>query len=288
MSARLRVHDGTFRYPGAPAPILERIEVEVDDGELLAILGPNGAGKTTLLRTMLGLQKWESGATLLDGVDLAILSPREIGRRIAYVPQTRNSTATGLTGVDMVMLGRSPHLPLLAQPGPRERAMAEEALAGIGAEALALMPCRTMSGGQFQMVLIARALVAEPEVLVLDEPETGLDFHNQLLVLDMIDRLVHEEGIAAVMNTHYPTNALAIADEAFMMDREGSYISGAVREVLCAENIARAFRVRVVVNEIHFKGKGLKSIVPVELIPEEAKTWNEREGEDKHEERSRA
>ena len=73
-----------------------------------------------------------------------------------------------------------------------------------------------------------------------------------------------------------------------MMDREGSYISGAVREVLCAENIARAFRVRVVVNEIHFKGKGLKSIVPVELIPEEAKTWNEREGEDKHEERSRA
>ena len=201
------VDDGTFRYPGAPAPILEHIGVEVGDRELLAILGPNGAGKTTLLRTMLGLQKWESGATLLDGVDLAALSPREVGRRIAYVPQARNSNATGLTGLDMVMLGRSPHLPLLAQPGPREREMAEEALAGIGAEALALMPCRTMSGGQFQMVLIARALVAEPEVLVLDEPETGLDFHNQLIVLDLLRTLIRERGLSVIMNTHYPAHA---------------------------------------------------------------------------------
>ena len=115
MSARLQVSDGTFRYPGTPAPILEHIDVEVGDRELLAILGPNGAGKTTLLRTMLGLQKWELGATLLNGVDLATLSPKEVGRRIAYVPQTRNSNATGLTGLDMVMLGRCPHLPLLAQ-----------------------------------------------------------------------------------------------------------------------------------------------------------------------------
>ena len=86
MSPKLVVDDGTFRYPGAPTPILEHIGVEIGDRELLAILGPNGAGKTTLLRTMLGLQKWESGATLLDGVDLAGMSPREVGRRIAYVP----------------------------------------------------------------------------------------------------------------------------------------------------------------------------------------------------------
>lgn len=79
MSPKLMVDDGTFRYPGAPAPILEHIGVEVGDRELLAILGPNGAGKTTLLRTMLGLQKWESGATLLDGVDLAALSPGRSG-----------------------------------------------------------------------------------------------------------------------------------------------------------------------------------------------------------------
>ena len=265
MSARLRVHDGTFRYPGAPAPILERIEVEVDDGELLAILGPNGAGKTTLLRTMLGLQKWESGATLLDGVDLATLSPREIGRRIAYVPQTRNSTATGLSGVDMVMLGRSPHLPLLAQPGPRERAMAEEALAGIGAEALALMPCRTMSGGQFQMVLIARALVAEPEVLVLDEPETGLDFHNQLIVLDLLRTLVHDRGLSIIMNTHYPAHALGIADQVALFSSTHEAVVGPASSVMNADTLASVFGVDVAIGNVTFEGEDVQAIVPVRL-----------------------
>ena len=266
MSPKLVVDDGTFRYPGAPAPILEHINVEVGDREPLAILGPNGAGKTTLLRTMLGLQKWESGATLLDGVDLAALSPREVGRRIAYVPQTRNSNATGLTGLDMVMLGRSPHLPLLAQPGPREREMAEEALAGIGAEALALMPCRTMSGGQFQMVLIARALVAEPEVLVLDEPETGLDFHNQLIVLDLLRALIRERGLSVIMNTHYPAHALGIADRVLLLDSQHRATSGPTREVMDEATLARVFGVEVCIGELEHRGESLTTVVPVRVL----------------------
>ena len=245
MSPKLVVDDGTFRYPGAPAPILEHIGVEVGDRELLAILGPNGAGKTTLLRTMLGLQKWESGATLLDGVDLAALSPREVGRRIAYVPQTRNSNATGLTGLDMVMLGRSPHLPLLAQPGPREREMAEEALAGIGAEALALMPCRTMSGGQFQMVLIARALVAEPEVL---------------------RTLIRERGLSVIMNTHYPAHALGIADRVLLLDSQHRATSGPTREVMDEATLARVFGVEVCIGELEHRGESLTTVVPVRVV----------------------
>ena len=243
MSPKLVVDDGTFRYPGAPAPILEHIGVEVGDRELLAILGPNGAGKTTLLRTMLGLQKWESGATLLDGVDLAALSPREVGRRIAYVPQTRNS----------------------AQPGPREREMAEEALAGIGAEALALMPCRTMSGGQFQMVLIARALVAEPEVLVLDEPETGLDFHNQLIVLDLLRTLIRERGLSVIMNTHYPAHALGIADRVLLLDSQHRATSGPTREVMDEATLARVFGVEVCIGELEHRGESLTTVVPVRV-----------------------
>ena len=258
MSARLQVSDGTFRYPGAPAPILEHIDVEVGDRELLAILGPNGAGKTTLLRTMLGLQKWELGATLLNGVDLATLSPKEVGRRIAYVPQTRNSNATGLTGLDMVMLGRCPHLPLLAQPGPRERDMAEEALA--------LMPCRTMSGGQFQMVLIARALVAEPEVLVLDEPETGLDFHNQLIVLDLLRTLIRERGLSVIMNTHYPAHALGIADRVLLLDSQHRATSGPTGEVMNEATLARVFGVEVCIGQLEHRGEALTTVVPVRVL----------------------
>ncbi|MDO4900482.1 ATP-binding cassette domain-containing protein [Actinomyces sp.] len=154
---RLRVVDGSFRYPGAKAPILNHISTDVDDRQLLAVLGPNGAGKTTLLRTMLGLQRWTTGVTYFDGVELSTLAD---------------------------------------------------------------MPCRTTSGGQFQMILIARALVAKPQVLVLDEPETGLDFRNQLIVLNLLRSLVTERSLNIVMNTHYPAHALGIADQVLLLDRD--------------------------------------------------------------------
>lgn len=115
------------------------------------------------------------------------------------------------------------------------------------------------------MVLIARALINEPKLIILDEPETGLDFHNQILVLDMIDRLAHQEGISAIMNTHYPTNAMSISDEALMMNREGDFYYGAAEQVLNERNISRSFDVRVAVNEFRYENKKIKSIVPVAI-----------------------
>lgn len=262
----LEIRDGTFCYPGAPAPILRDINVAVGEAELLAILGPNGAGKTTLLRTMLGLQRWASGATYLDGVDLATLSPRDLGRSIAYVPQARNAAASGLTGLDMVLLGRAAHLSLLAQPGRRERAMAREVLDEIGARDLAHMPCATMSGGQFQMVLIARALVAEPRVLVLDEPETGLDFHNQLIVLDLLGRLVAERGLSVIMNTHYPAHAMKIAHQVLLLDASHRALSGPTDDVMTADTLAATFDVEVCVAEVPHGKQQLRTVIPVRVL----------------------
>ena len=138
----------------------------------------------------------------------------------------------------------------------------------VGITRLAYKDCNQMSGGELQMVLIARALINEPELIILDEPETGLDFHNQILVLNMIERLAHEEGICAVMNTHYPTNALSVSDDAFMMNKEGSFIYGKTQEILNEENISRSFEVNVAVNEFQHKGRTVKSIIPVSLSEE--------------------
>lgn len=259
----LEVQNGSFGYP-KQENILSNINLTLNEGKILAVLGPNGIGKTTLLKCMVGLLPWRSGRSLLGGRDIATMTPRQIWSVISYIPQS-HTFAFSFTGLEMVMLGRSSHLGAFEQPGVRETEMAQEIMERIGISRLADKDCNRMSGGELQMVLIARALINEPKLIILDEPETGLDFHNQILVLDMIERLAHEEGICAVMNTHYPTNALAVSDEAFMMNRSGSFIFGQTEEVLTEEHISRSFDVNVVVNQFSYENRIIKSIIPVSI-----------------------
>lgn len=261
----ISVVGGTFTYPGASAPILRDVSFEVPKRSLLAILGPNGAGKTTLLRTMIGLQKWDRGSTLVDGADIAGMSTRALGRVLSYVPQARNASSVALTGLEMVMVGRAPHMRTLAQPGAREEAMARDVLEEVGASHLASMPCATMSGGQFQMILIARALVSDPKILVLDEPETGLDFRNQLIVLGLLERLVRDRGLAVVMNTHYPAHALRVADQVALFSSSHEAVVGRASSVMNEATLAGAFGVDVAMGYIPFDGQDVRAIVPVRL-----------------------
>ncbi|MDO4267141.1 MAG: ABC transporter ATP-binding protein [Eubacteriales bacterium] len=259
----LEVKNGSFGYPKQEL-ILNNINLTLNEGKILAILGPNGIGKTTLLKCMVGLLPWRSGKSLLCGTDIAAMTPRQIWSVISYIPQS-HTFAFSFTGLEMVMLGRSSHLGAFEQPGAKETKMAQDIMERIGISHLADKDCNRMSGGELQMVLIARALINEPKLIILDEPETGLDFHNQILVLDMIERLAHQEGICAVMNTHYPTNALSISDEAFMMNRSGDFIFGRTEEVLTEEHISRSFDVNVVVSQLPYENRIIKSIIPVSI-----------------------
>ena len=194
----LEVQNGCFGYPKQPV-ILESINLSLEEGHILAILGPNGIGKTTLLKCMIGLLPWHSGKTLLYGKDIHTLKPKDVWSTISYIPQSRGF-AFSYTGLEMVLLGRSAHLGAFQQPGKEEIEMAEAMMERVGITRLANKDFNRMSGGELQMVLIARALINEPKLIILDEPETGLDFHNQILVLNMVERLAHESGISAIID----------------------------------------------------------------------------------------
>lgn len=259
----LEIQNGCFGYQEQNI-LLKNINFSLKEGRVLAVLGPNGIGKTTLLKCMIGLLPWSEGTTLLKGQDIRKMKPKELWSTISYIPQS-HGFAFPFTGLEMVMMGRSAHLKTFEQPGQKEMKLAESIMEKTGILPLAEKDCNRMSGGELQMVLIARALVNEPRLIILDEPETGLDFHNQILVLDMIEKLSHEDGISAIMNTHYPTNAMSVADEAFMMNRKGDFFYGKTEDVLTEENISQSFDVNVVVNEFYHNHKKIKSIVPVSL-----------------------
>lgn len=259
----LEVENGCFGYP-KQEEILTDINIKLEEGHILSVLGPNGIGKTTLLKCMIGLMPWSRGRSLLTGKDIRTLKPKEIWNMISYIPQTHGFSFS-YTGLEMVMLGRSSHLGLFSQPGHREIEMAEAMMEKVGITRLADKDCNRMSGGELQMVLIARALINEPKLIILDEPETGLDFHNQILVLNMVEKLAHEENIGAIMNTHYPTNAMSIADEALMMNRKGDRFYGPTGDILNESNISKSFDVNVVVDEIMYQNRTIRSVVPVSL-----------------------
>jgi iron complex transport system ATP-binding protein len=123
-----------------------------------------------------------------------------------------------------------------------------------------------MSGGELQMVLIARALTISPSMLVLDEPESNLDFKNQLIILETIQKLSRMRGISAVVNTHYPEHALKISDKALILNRDGSNIFGEASEIINEENMRKSFSVQVYIDRFDFRGNEYKSVVPIHLV----------------------
>ncbi len=269
---KLEVNAGSFSYPGGK-PLLKEISFTAEDGEVLAVLGPNGVGKTSLVRCMLGFQPWEAGETLIDGRSLRACSQRQLWRKIAYVPQARAQVFPCMAE-EMVLLGRSAWLGDFSMPGKRDREIAEKAMALAGVTRLRGKSTAVLSGGELQLVLIARALAAEPECLVLDEPETGLDFRNQLVVLDLIRRLSREQGITVVLNTHYPDHALRISDRALLLFGGGIYQFGRTEMILTEEHLRALFGVEIALWRREIGSKEYAAVIPLERIGEgEGKRW---------------
>ncbi|MFG1347718.1 ABC transporter ATP-binding protein [Xanthobacter autotrophicus DSM 431] len=240
----LRVEDLTFRRRRG-APVLDGVNFSLAGGEVVSLLGPNGAGKTTLLRAILGFLRPQAGRVRIDGEDVARLSRRAAARLVAYVPQATQNTEP-LKVRDLVLMGRTAHLGLLAMPGAEDRAMAFSALERLGVAHLAERPVTAISGGERQIVLIARALAQEARILLLDEPTASLDYGNQLKVLGAIRSAV-ADGHGVLCATHAPDHALFLGGKAALLKEARLIAFGPVQDVLTSQRMSDLYGAPVAV-----------------------------------------
>ncbi|MBQ3708693.1 MAG: ABC transporter ATP-binding protein [Clostridia bacterium] len=259
---KLTAEQASFSYRNGE-PVIRDLNFTAESGEVTAILGPNGAGKTTLIKCLMGFLRWTTGRSLLDGRDVRTIPEKEFLSRVSYVPQAKGSRLS-ITAEEMILLGVTGRIGVFSTPGKAEREFVRSLADSLGIAGLLPKKCTEMSGGEGQMVLIARALAAKPALLVLDEPESNLDFRNQLIVLETLTRLA-KEGMAVIFNTHYPEHALTRASKALLLAKNGETVCGPVDEVVTEDNIRSAFGVEASIRE--FDG-GQKGILPLRLTKE--------------------
>ena len=243
---KIEVREGNFCYAKKkevkPFIYESNISFTLEPGQIMAILGPNGAGKTTLLKCITGLQDWRVGETLIDNVPLAKVSQKELWKKIGYVPQA-HKMVFGFSIEDLVVMGRAPYIGSLSKPRKEDYEKAHEALNEVGIVHLAKKSCNEVSGGELQLALIARTLVSDPEILILDEPESHLDVQKQVVILETLKRLAKEHNISCIINTHYPNHAFYLADQVLMIAKEKKAVIGAVHEVMTESRMKEYFNI---------------------------------------------
>lgn len=231
--------------------IIDDINLFLPKGEISCLLGANGCGKTTLMKTLLGLLPAIKGEIQLNGQAIQSLKPREIAKTVAYVPQAHD-TPFSFTVIDMVMMGLTPHISLFSVPGETEKALAHQQLIRLNISHLAARLYSTLSGGEKQLVLIARALIQKPLLLIMDEPAASLDFGNQIRLLEQIEKL-KSHGMTILMSTHHPQHAAAIADNVILLDKHHKARQGLSNSMLTLTNLAALYNVDERSIQAHFQ-----------------------------------
>lgn len=242
----LEVRDLRVSYDGTE--VVHSVSFDVNDGEYACIIGTNGCGKTTTLKAVLGLHHPDSGTVLVDGCSTTGLSEREMAKKFAYIPQIHRPPFP-FTVADVVLMGRTPHLASMSHASQHDREVAFEAMERMGVLHLARRSYTALSGGQRQLVLIARALAQEPRLLIMDEPTASLDFGNQELVLSTMKTLALE-GMAVLMVTHDPDHALYCAHKVIVMEEGRVSGVGTPREMVTEETLDRIYGIRTRVVDI--------------------------------------
>jgi iron complex transport system ATP-binding protein len=259
-AARLSVRRVDFSYGGAKDPALRGVCLELAPRRCLGLIGPNGAGKTTLLKLAVGLVRPGAGEVLVDGADVRRLGPRELGRLVAYVPQSFSLPFT-FTVLEVVLQGRHPYLTGVAFESRHDLEVAQDAMEQTGVWALRGRTFDALSGGERQRVLIAAALAQEPKLLVLDEPTSSLDLRFQSALVRLVRDLLERRDLSVLVAFHDLNLASTLCDELVLLVDGEVQAAGAPAAVLDRDVLERAYRTALHV------GRGPQGIFVLPLVP---------------------
>lgn len=260
---KLSVHSVQFGY--AKHTVLHDVSFTVHRGEVFSLLGPNGGGKTSLLKLVLGLLRPRSGAVLVDGRPVAAWSPKELARRVAYVPQLHRM-AFAYRVLDVVLMGRIAHSGLFGRMRREDAAATRQALERLGIPHLAEKSYAEISGGERQLTLIARALAQGAETLVMDEPLNGLDYGNQIRVLEGITQLA-AGGYTFLKTTHFPDHALWTASRVALLYQGRIAACGPPAEVMTSRLLSELYQADIRLVPIR---PGLRACLPRSVLKHSA------------------
>jgi iron complex transport system ATP-binding protein len=265
----IEVHNATFSY--GEENIFQDISFKISRGEIFCLLGPNGSGKTTMLDCVLGSNKLKSGNIEINGENITSYNPRKLAQQISYVPQ-RHECAFPYRVIDVTLMGRAAYTGMFSAPTRNDREIARKALKVTGIYHLRRRPYTQLSGGELQLVMIARALAQNTSLIVMDEPTAHLDFRHELVVLETIMNLVKEKGISILMATHFPNHAFYFEDNNLNINiallKNGQFISkGAPREILNEEKIEELYGVKSSLFFYSDNGKkDRRRIIPIKTV----------------------
>jgi iron complex transport system ATP-binding protein len=267
--ALIKICNASFSYGNGD--VFSNISFSVKEGELFCLLGPNGCGKTTLLDCVLGSLKLQNGEILLDGRNTLKMRSAQLARYVSYVPQKHDRTFP-YTVIDIVKMGRAAYVGMFGAPSREDERIAEEALDTVGISRLRYRPYTQISGGESQLVMIARALAQTTTVIVMDEPTAHLDFRHELVIMETVASLVRERKISVVMATHFPNHAFYFQNNdvptRVALLHEGRFLAiGSPDEIICEKNMKQLYGVNAKLISYSANGqKTLKQIVPIGTV----------------------
>lgn len=248
LTSLLKFERVRFEYPSAAQPVMKEFNLEIEAGTITAILGPNGAGKTTLLHLTLGWLRPQKGNILLNQCVLGAYSRRALGQWIGLVPQSEHISFE-YSLLEFVLLGRAPHLAPLAMPGKEDCEIAAEALKQVGLTRLQNRSILSLSGGERQLVLVARALAQQPRLLLLDEPTSHLDLSNKGRLVHLL-RELSSRGVSILFTTHEPDVASALATHLVLMQKGRVLKTGTLDEVFTGQDLSLLYQLPVSVANV--------------------------------------
>ena len=234
----LKVTDAEFSYDGKRS-VFENVSLNLKKGEMLTILGPNGAGKSTLLSCISGFQKLQKGKVLLAGQDLSEVKGRKLAQMIGFVPQTQVRTFD-FPVREYIAMGRAPYLGYGQSPSGSDYKRVDQIMEQLGLTYLGKKAYTRISGGECQQALIARVLVQDPHIIMLDEPVNHLDYGNQIRILKLLKKL-SEKGYGIILTSHMPDHALLLNGTIGVLDRNGHFTTGTAGELLTEEKLIQLY-----------------------------------------------